>query len=39
LIKHRPKPNLIKKKIEKYGATILSSTLKEINLVLKNNEI
>ena len=39
LIKHRPKPNLIKKKIEKYGTTILSSTLKEINLVLRNNEI
>ena len=39
LIKYKPNSNLLTKKIERIGSQILNTTLAEIKLILKNNEI
>ena len=39
LIKYKTNSNLLTKKIEQTGAQILNATIKEIRLILKNNEI
>ena len=39
LIKHKPNSNLLTKKIEQTGAQILNTILREIRLILRNNEI
>ena len=39
LIKHKPNSSLLTKKIEQIGSKILDTTLIEIKLILKNNEI
>ena len=39
LIKHKRNSKLLTKKIEQTGVQILNVTLKEIRLILRNNEI
>ena len=38
LIKHKPNSKLLTKKIEQTGTLILNATLKEIRLIIRNNE-